>query len=41
MTQMAPEANRLAIEFKESSQNPAVEGARANESIARFLGALR
>ena len=41
MTAMAPEANRLAIEFKESSQNPQVEGQRAGESIARFLGSPR
>ncbi len=41
LTQMAPEANRLALEFKESSQVPQVEGSRAGESIAKFLGSPR
>lgn len=41
MAAMAPEANRLALEFKESTQNPQVEGQRSGESIARFLGAPR
>lgn len=41
MTQMAPEANRLSMDFKQSPQNPAVEGQRAGESIAAFLGSPR
>lgn len=41
LTQMAPEANRISMEFKKSSQVPQVEGQRSGESIARFLGSPR
>lgn len=37
ITQIGPETNRIAMDFKKSSQNPAVEGARAGETVASFL----
>lgn len=37
ITQIGPETNRIAMEFKKSSQNPAVEGARQGETVASFL----
>jgi len=37
ITQIGPETNRVAMEFKKSSQTPAVEGARAGETVASFL----
>ncbi len=37
ITQIGPETNRIAMDFKKSSQNPAVEGSRAGETVASFL----
>ena len=37
ITQIGPETNRIAMDFKKSSQNPAVEGARAGETVSSFL----
>jgi hypothetical protein len=35
------ETNRASIEFRQAPQHPQVEGARAGESVAAFLGAAR